>query len=172
MAGKKKARQGKKHTPRTPRRDIVELQFDGDQPLAGHKRASLMLAVRSSAVSLVQGDAPRIAWHDITNSLNIAQILCGRAGNSEIGLEVIFAAQNAMIAVGERCHAVGRLGVSGDEMRAINDGIALYEQLLETVTKRQYTNAINEGIRRLEAGDVVKLQRAGTPRMTTAQLAA
>ncbi|MGO4151401.1 hypothetical protein [Cupriavidus sp. YAF13] len=167
-----KKRQGKKYHPREVRRDITELLFDGDQPLADHKRASLLLAVHASAASLMKGDAPRIVWHDITNALNIAQILCEKASNSEVGLEVIFAAQNAMIAVGERCHAVGRLGVSGDEIRAINDGIALYEQLLETVTKRQYTRAIEEGIRRLEAGDVVKLQRAGTPRMTTTHLAA
>ena len=156
--------------PTTPRRDIVDLLFDADQPLADHKRVSLLMAVHGSAQALIRGNAPRIVWHDITNALNIAQILCEGAGNSEVGLEVIFDAQNAMIAVGERCHAVGRLGASGDEIRAINNGIALYEQLLETVTKRQYTNAINEGIRRLKAGDVVKLQRAGTPRMTTAQI--
>lgn len=122
MATNKK-RQGKKHRPREARRDIVALLFDGDQPLPDHQRASLLLAVHASAASLVKGDAPRIAWHDITNALNIAQILCEKAGNSDVGLEVIFAAQNAMIAVGERCHAVGRLGVSGDEMRAINDGL-------------------------------------------------
>lgn len=171
MATNKK-RPGKKYHPREVRRDIAALLFEGDAPLPDHQRASLLMAVHGSALALVQGDAPRQEWHSIVSALNITQMLCEKAGNSHVGLEVVAAAQNAMIAVGERCHRVGRLGVTGDEMRAINEAIALYEQLLEIVTKRQYAAAIEEGMRRLATGDVIKLQRAGTPRMTPAGLAA
>lgn len=170
MAGTKKPR--KAHRPREIRNDIPALLFESDQPLPDHQRASILIAAHASVSALARGSATSDDWHTIVNAMNISQILCEGAGNKEVGLNVIHAAQNAMIEVGERCKHIGRLGVSGDGLRTINEAMALYEQLLEAVTKRQFTTAIKEADRRIKAGNVVRLKREGTRRMSAAGLAA
>jgi RES domain-containing protein len=95
------------------------------------------------------------------NALNIALVLAEDAGNNEIGLEVIYAAQNAMIAVAERYHRTQRLVFAGDELRDLNAGIALFENMVETVTKRQYTRAAAETVNRKNRGDVVRIKKDG-----------
>lgn len=42
---------------------------------------------------------------------------------------------------------------------AVNAGIELFEQLLETVTKLQYTRANGESLRRVESRQVVRVKR-------------
>jgi len=171
MATRKK--RSKAYRPREVRRDIAVLLFDGDRPLPESTRASILIALHSAIRSVATGTAIHDDWHTIVNALNTAQLICEGAGNKEVGMEVVYAAQNAMIGVAERCKnpdspGFGRLGFGVGELPAVNDGAALYEQLLETITKRQYTHAIQEALRRLAAGAVVKVQRDGTPRFELA----
>lgn len=172
MATTKKKR-SKAYKPRELRNDILPLLFESDQPLPDHQRASILIALHSAVSSMAKGTGCHEDWHTIVNALNTAQLLCEGAGNKDIGMEVVYAAQNAMIGVAERCKCpdspgFGRLGFGVGELPALNDGIVLYEQLIETVTKRQYTRAIQEALRRLAAGAVVKVQREGTPRFALA----
>lgn len=172
MATPKKKRD-KKYQPREARRDIAVLLFEGDQPLPAHQRASILMAVHGSVAAMAKGDGKPEDWHTIVNALNTAQLLCEDAGNKEIGLEVVYAAQNAMISVAERRKnpdgpGYGRFGFGVGELPDLNEGMRLYELLLESVTKRQYTRALQEGIRRLDAGDVVEVQREGTKRFALA----
>lgn len=171
MATKKK--RSKAYKPRERRNDILPLLFESDQPLPDHQRASILIALHGAIASMAKGTGTHDDWHTIVNALNTAQLICEGAGYKEVGLEVVYAAQNAMIGVAERCKhpgspAHGRLVFGVGELPALNEGVALYETMIETVTKRQYTRAIQEALRRLQAGSVVKVQREGTPRFALA----
>lgn len=169
MTAKKR---NKPYRPREVRLNIMATLFEGDQPLPDDQRTTILLAARGSVAALVRGTATKDDWHTIVNALNTSQVLCESAGNRHIGLAVIHAAQNAMIEVGERCKRTGKLGISGDGLRPLNDVIELYEQLLETVTKRQHAAAIHEADRRIRDGNVVRLKKEGTRRLEIAGLAA
>jgi hypothetical protein len=157
MAGNKKPR--KAHVPKSKRKDIISFLFDGNVPLDASTRTSILTAVHAAAVSLSRGTNDKSAWHTVTNALNIAQILCEDAGNNEIGLSIVYAAQNAMIDAAENFHKHERLAFGVGGLPAANAGIELFEQLLETVTKLQYTRAAGESVRRLEAKQVVMVRR-------------
>ncbi|CAG2132370.1 hypothetical protein [Cupriavidus numazuensis] len=163
----------KAYKPREARRDVLALIFEGDQPLPDHQRATILMSLHGSVRSMARGTGCAQDWHTIVNALNTSQMLCENAGNKEIGLEVVYAAQNAMINVAEACKNPnsprhGKLGFGPGDLPALNEGIAFYETLLEGVTKRQYTRAIQEAVRRLEMGAVVKVQKEGTKRFALA----
>lgn len=170
---KTQKKRNKAYKPREARKDVAALLFEGDQPLPDHQRASILIALHGAIRSMAKGTGTHEDWHTIVNALNTAQLICEGAGNKEVGLELVYAAQNAMISVAERCKnpdspGFGKLGFGIGELPAINEGASLYEQLMETVTKRQYTRAIQEAVRRLESGAVVKVQKEGTKRFALA----
>jgi hypothetical protein len=139
--------------------DAVMFLMNGDEPLDASLRMTILTTVHASAAGLAHGSCDKESWNILVNALNIALVLAEDAGNNEIGLEVIYAGQNAMIAVAERYHRAERLVFAGDELQSLNAGIALFENMVETVTKRQYTRAAGETVRRKNAGDVVRIKR-------------
>ncbi|WP_316150074.1 hypothetical protein [Cupriavidus sp. BIC8F] len=172
MATTKKKRD-KKYQPREIRKDVLPLLYESDRPLPDHQRASILISLHGAIRSMTRGTGCPEDWHTIVNALNTTQMLCENAGNKEVALEVVYAAQNAMIGVAERCKnpdspGYCRLGFGIGELPDLNEGMRLYEMLLERVTKRQYTWAIQEAVRRLEAGAVVKVQKEGTKRFALA----
>jgi hypothetical protein len=149
----------KRYMPKSKRKDIISFISNGSEPLDAGTRTSILTAVHAAAFSLSRGTNDKDAWHTVTNALNIAQILCEGAGNREIGINVIFAAQNAMIEAAENFHRRARLVFGTGGLPAVNAGIELFEQLIETVTKLQYTRANGEAIHRVESRQVVRVKR-------------
>lgn len=157
MAVNKKPR--KPYVARSKRKDITSFLFEGNAPLDVSTRTAILTAVHSAALSISRGENVKSAWHTVVNALNIAQILCEDAGNGRIGLDVVYAAQNAMIDAAENFHDKGRLAFGAGGLPAMNGGIELFEQLLETVTKLQYTRAAGESVRRTESKAVVMIRK-------------
>lgn len=133
--------------------------FNGDAPLAGDERIKVLTSVHAAALSLVNGSGEKSAWDQIVCAMNIALILCETSGNREIGLNAIYDAQNALIEMAERFHHTGRLvfGIGG--LPAVNGGIHVFDQLVDTVSRRQYVRASDECMRRLDAGKAVQIKR-------------
>lgn len=157
MAANRKPR--KPYKRKQVQTDALTFLMNGDEPLDPALRTTILTTVHASAASLARGSNDKEAWNILVNALNIALVLSEDAGNNEIGLEVIYAAQNAMIAVAERYHRTERLVFAGEELQAMNGGIDLFEQMADTVTKRQYTRAAGETVRRKNVGAVVRIKR-------------
>lgn len=156
MAGNKKPR-GKRKL--FEKKDCVSTLFNADQPMQGAERIEVLTSVHMAALNLSRGEATKNEWDTIVVTMNIAIVLCESAGNREIGLQPIYDAQNAMIAVCERFQERGKFVLTGAELRAMNSGIALFEQLVDTVSRRQYVRACAEYTRRLNAGKAVRIKR-------------
>jgi hypothetical protein len=154
-------------TPKKPRKarklvsrkDVVSTLFNADEPMQGEEKLEVLTSAHMAALALSRGTGTKNEWDTLVVTGNIAIVLCESAGNRNIGLEPLYAMQNAMIAVCERFQEIGRFVLTGDELQAMNAGIALFEQLVDTVSRRQYVRACAEYTRRLHAGKAVQIRR-------------
>jgi hypothetical protein len=133
-------------------KDTISTLFEGDEPLKGELKDKVLLTVHMAARSLSMGDAIQDDWGALVSAMNISLILCERAGNKEIGLKAIYDASNALISVQERFFEKGRRVATGAELTAINGGIHVFEEMVETVSKRQYVWASDQIEKRLREG--------------------
>lgn len=150
MAKNRKPR--KKYVPKVGTKDTITTLFEGDEPLKGELKDKVLLTIHMAARSLVMGTAVQDDWGALVSACNISLILCERAGNKEIGLRAIYDASNALISVQERFFATGRRVCTGEELKAINGGIHVFEELVETVRKRQYVWASDQIEKRMREG--------------------
>jgi hypothetical protein len=150
--------------PRKPRKlrevknHIMYLK-NADEPMQGEERLEVLTSVHMAALSFSRGTATKAEWDTIVIGMNIAIVLCESAGNGEIGLRALYDAQNAMIEVAERFHVRDSFVLTGDELRALNGGIHVFEALVDTVSRRQYTRACAEYTKRLHAGKAVQIRK-------------
>jgi hypothetical protein len=150
--------------PRKPRKlrevknHIMYLQ-NADEPMQGEERLEVLTSVHMAALSFSRGTATKAEWDTIVIGMNIAIVLSESAGNREIGLKALYDAQNAMIEVAERFHVRDSFVLTGDELRAMNGGIHVFEALVDTVSRRQYTRACAEYTKRLSAGKAVQIRK-------------
>jgi hypothetical protein len=150
--------------PRRPRKlrevknHIMYLK-NADEPMQGEERLEVLTSVHMAALSFSRGTATKAEWDTIVIGMNIAIVLCESAGNGEIGLRALYDAQNAMIEVAERFHVRDSFVLTGDELRALNGGIHVFEALVDTVSRRQYTRACAEYTKRLNAGKAVQIRK-------------
>jgi hypothetical protein len=156
---------GNKKPNRKPRKliepkDHVMYLFNADEPMQGEERLEVLTSVHMAALALSRGEGTKNEWDVIVIAMNVAIVLCETAGNREIGLKALYDTQNAMIDVCERYQGSGKFILTGDELAAMNGGIHVFEQLVDTVSRRQYTRACAEYTKRLDAGKAVQI-RAG-----------
>jgi hypothetical protein len=145
-----------------PTKDVITTLFNGDLPLQGDERTKVLTTVHAAALSLARGDGEKSSWDALVSAMNIGLILCETAGNKEIGLQALYDAQNALIDAAERYNATGRLVFGPGGLPALNGGIHVFEQIVDTVTRRQYVRASDEVLRRLNAGKAVQIRRGRT----------
>ena len=154
MPGNKKPK--RKYVPKyTNPKNTVETLFDGDKPLTGELKEKVLLTAHLCASRLARGEATQEDWGALVTACNVNLILCERAGNKEIGLQATYDACNALISVQERFFAKGRRVATGEELTAINGGLHVFEEIVETVTKRQYVWASDQIEQRMRAGQSV-----------------
>lgn len=150
MAGNKKPR--KRYVPKVGTKDTISTLFEGDEPLKGELKEKVLLTVHLCALAMSKGEATQEDWGGLVSACNLGLILCERAGNKEMGLKAIYDASNALISVQERFFAIGRRVATGEELTAINGGIHVFEEMVETVSKRQYVWASDQIEKRMKEG--------------------
>jgi len=142
----------KQYRPKVGTKDTITTLFEGDEPLKGELKEKVLVTVHLSAQALSRGEADQDDWGALVSAMNICLILCETAGNKDIGLQAIYDASNALIAVQERFFAIGRRVATGDELTAVNGGLHVFEAMVETVTKRQYVWASDQIEKRMREG--------------------
>lgn len=87
---------------------------------------------------ILDGTATEAAWHTLAFRINVGQVVATLyfADNQAL-LDAMDAAVLAVVAVGKRYRERGRLGVTGDEFRAIGDGLNLTDEMQRNCTRRQ-----------------------------------
>lgn len=157
MAGNRKPSR-KPRKLREVKNHVMHL-YDADSPMQGEERIEVLTSVHMAALAFSRGTATKDEWDTIVIAMNVAIVLCETAGNREIGLQALYDTQNAMIDVCERFQVRGRFVLTGEELRALNGGIHVFEALVDTVSRRQYTRACAEYTKRLSAGKAVQIRK-------------
>jgi hypothetical protein len=153
MAGNRKPR--RKYVPKVGVKDTVTTLFEGDEPLKGELKEKVLLTTHMAALALSKGEATQADWGALVTACNVCLVLCEQAKNKHIGLQAVYDASNALISVQERFFAMGRRVSTGDELTAVNGGIHVFEELVETVSKRKYVWASDQIEKRMREGQVV-----------------
>jgi hypothetical protein len=151
----KSTRPRKKYVPKVGRKDTVTTLFEGDEPLKGELKEKVLLTVHMAALALAKGEATQDDWGALVTACNVCLVLCENARNKHIGLQAVYDASNALISIQERFFAMGRRVSTGDELTAVNGGIHVFEELVETVSKRKYVWASDQIDKRMREGQVV-----------------
>lgn len=145
----------KKYRPKVGVKDTVTTLFEGDEPLKGELKDKVLLTTHMAALALSKGEATQDDWGALVTACNVCLVLCEQAKNKHIGLQAVYDASNALISVQERFFAMGRRVSTGDELTAVNGGIHVFEELVETVSKRKYVWASDQIEKRMRDGQVV-----------------
>ena len=145
--------------PRLVKNNIVSNLFNADDPMPEHDRVAVLTELHSAVFALSRGFGEAHHWDTVIIGMNIAVNVCAMATNAHLGLNAVNEARNALISVRERAHEIGRYVFTGDELGAVNGGIHVYEQIIETVGRRQYVAACKKFTREMDSGKAMKIKQ-------------
>lgn len=117
---------------------------------ADHLRL-LNIKNHGALAAIVQGRGTRDDWDRLVGAINMANILCERGIGDEYRQDMI-AARDALCECGKRFVTTGRLLFKGDELRAVNAGMAAHDAQVENVRAIDLDQAAAEVIRRVRHG--------------------
>lgn len=101
--------------------------------------------------AIAQGNGTRDDWDVVVHAINVGNILCERGIGNEYRQDMI-AARDALCECGKRIVKTGRVLFTGDELRAVNAGMAAHDAQLENVRAIDIDQAAAEVIRRVRHG--------------------
>ncbi|SCU94467.1 conserved exported hypothetical protein [Cupriavidus necator] len=134
---------------------------------SSNAEVDLQLIPHVELSKILDGTATEAAWHTLAFRINVGQVVATLyfAENQELR-DAMDAAVIAVADVGKRFHLRGRLGVTGDEFRAIGQALNLTDDMQRACTRRQLLAATLQAENRatahgpVEAGQIVHLAEA------------
>lgn len=101
--------------------------------------------------NLAKGEGTKEDWNRVVGAINIANVMCEQGIGNEFREKTI-AARDALLALGKRGLRTGRFLFTGDELRAVNEGMACHDTQLENVRSIELDRAADEVERRVKHG--------------------
>ena len=109
----------------------------------------LLLELHECLDALQHGSQDGELFERLACSMNTALVLAERIG--AVAVDVMLAAQAAMLDCRARFERLGRFGFTGPGLQAMAEALALYRQIVQLSTPRQIIAAADEGHRRVIA---------------------
>lgn len=98
--------------------------------------------------AIVQGNGTRDDWDAVVHAINVGNILCERGIGNEYRQDML-AARDALESCGKRIVKTDRVILTGDELKALNVGMAAHDAQLENVRYIDIDRADDEVSRRV-----------------------
>ncbi len=129
------------------------------QVLPTEDRRRLQLSYRMAFERMRAGTADGDHAAKLGTVANIALVLAERTGNADIGVQIVQAAQDALMRSAARKERLQtkRYVLDGPGLQAVSELLNLHDTQLEHHTARQFKLAIEEAARRVRAGDVLEV---------------
>jgi hypothetical protein len=127
----------------------MQHEMDDDQLRA------LGLAIHTGIERMRNGIGLEEDYYTFAAMANVSLILCERGVGAD-HLGIVYALQEALLAILDRQRRTGKWGFSGPEMQAINDGATLHEKQIAAVPRGACRDALFEARRRAARGDVLQ----------------
>lgn len=131
--------------PRKAYRKRAALMLPMTYALPESNRADLQVTPHMVLESFRLGSGTEVLWHTLAAAINIGSVLA-RAQSDEVQADMQ-RARDALLDVQQRGRETGRWGLSGDEFRALGEGLTLTDEMQNASTRRQVRDAIGEVIR-------------------------
>lgn len=149
MANSKKPR--KAYKPKRVVTNPAALFFGGMSDQHSAHLQETLLALHVCMSKLARGVADANDWNNINQAINMS-IIFAECGVGNEWLPQILAARDAIAACVLRFQKSGRIGVTGDELKAINEGIDVHDNQITVVRGKDVDYAAKELNRRLKHG--------------------
>lgn len=109
---------------------------------SGKTETALQLVPHVELSKILDGTATEAAWYTLGFRINVGQLAAALyfSENAELR-DAMDAAVTAITDVGKRFRARGRLGVTGDEFRAIGRALNLTDEIQRMCTRRELLEA-------------------------------
>lgn len=146
----KKSR-NKKYQPKYVARNPMATFFGGMSGQHADELVKLNLLNHGAMVNICHGSGTRDDWDRLVGAINMGNILCERGIGDEYRQDMI-SARDALCECGKRIVKTGRVLFTGDELRAVNAGMAVHDAQLENVRAIDIDQAAAEVIRRVRHG--------------------
>lgn len=145
MKNPRKAYQGPKYVAKNP----MATFFGGMSDQHKEEAQKIAYKTHSAMVNLCQGSGTKEDWDRVVGAINMANVLCEQGIGNEFR-ESTIDARDALLEVGKRFMTTGRFVFKGDELTAINDGLACHDAQIENSRYLDIERASNEVIRRVK----------------------
>jgi hypothetical protein len=122
------------------------------------QKVGIGTAYWSAFASMKSIHADEEHFHTLAASMNIGMVLAEN-GICGISLDDFIAGQKAMVDVWQRRARTGKLGLNATEMATIKESLLVHDLQMEAATEAHIINAMNEVIRRKDAGDVIEVEQ-------------
>ncbi len=147
MASNKKPK--KKYRPKGVVLNPIEYVISGMKPPTEDVKTKLKVAYHWAMASLTKGNGTPDDWQEVTNTLNVAMVLCEKGFGREY-LPSLSNAADALVRMRDRFKQEGKsLLFRADEMQAVNEALALHDAQLEATLVKDVELAVKEVERRL-----------------------
>ncbi|MBS0414388.1 MAG: hypothetical protein JSR68_08445 [Proteobacteria bacterium] len=130
-------------------RNATQLTMARHQDARPEAVTGLLLELHECLDALQRGSADTELFERLACSMNTALVLAERIG--AVAVDVMLAAQAAMLDCRARFERLGRFGFTGPGLQAMADALALYRQIVQLSTPRQIIAAADEAHRRVIA---------------------
>lgn len=124
----------KNRRARRPRENCLPICFR----FSSKAEVDLQLVPHSELSKILDGTATEAAWHTLAFRINVGQVVATLYFADNLPLrDAMDAAVAAIADVGKRFRERGRIGVNGNEFRAIGQGLNLTDDMQRVCTRRQ-----------------------------------
>lgn len=134
MANSKKPR--KRYIPKLPGIPVLFRFGQEDEQ-------KLQMVPHAELLKLRNGLADAGTWHTIVCRLNIGMTIAHQGEQSDEAKQAMAESLQAMRDVWARHEKTAKWGASGDELKAIGDGLVLTDDLQKASTRRELRDAMN-----------------------------
>jgi hypothetical protein len=111
-----------------------------------------IMAVELTALdAFTRGHARLQEWHELAALNNITQTLAGKGIGYE-AMEAAHRAETALIEAAERFQRTGRMGLSGEGIKALRDVIEYHDLQRSSISRGEYEKAIRLTTDRVRSG--------------------
>lgn len=137
------------------RQGAIFRALDAHEEFSAEEQMRFTLPLRMALERMKAGAGNDSDFHELACAVNIL-IVCSESISQAVEQAANEAAEALMRSLA-RDQRHGRHGLDGPGMLALAQALDLYEQLTSLVTKQQFRTAVQEAIRRMDAGHVIEI---------------
>jgi len=161
----------KKYKPKGIIKDPLKFVLDGIRVADTGMLLSTKIMTHQSMLALTTGQADKQDWQFVANAVNVGLVLCEQGYGKEFVGDLV-QAQVAMTLLRDRYKATGRFILRAEEMKLINEALALHDEQLDLAPVMHVAKAAIKVERELSRGNFVRVVPISPPPPSLPQLLA